>query len=351
MIKLFSRSQAGIKTEKGWYGHVDGGGTYARILIAEKGSGKTMYEHKFTCADYESIDEIISIGFREAGGVPDKMVFALAGPIDLEKQRVKFTNRPGWPDFHLQKLERATGVEGVLVNDMQLIAADAAWTDQKYLTVIKKGKLWPEGRVLVHTWSTGVNSAIAENGGTVALETGFGATIAPQSSDESSFSRFVAENINVPFPTPEHLLGGARGLNLAPEWLMSIGGNPSPETLKQLQELKVQNKGLGPAITGGADTDPFCQRILKMYGGLYGTYLRDLLATYTPTGGLHLVGTINIVLAEKLADPKVSPMIERIDDPRFDDPKVPHNEMVKNATIVVNRDETLLSRGARVLAR
>lgn len=346
MIKLFPRSQSSIATKKGWYGHVDGGGTYARMLIAEKGSGRTVYEHKFTCANYESIDEIILIGFREAGGVPDKMVFALAGPIDLENQKVTFTNRPGWPDFNLSRLEKETGVDGILVNDMQLIAADAAWTDQKYLTVLKRGKLWPEGRVLVHTWSTGVNSAIAENGSTVGLETGFGASIAPQTGDEHSFVHYVAEKLRVPYPTAEQLLGGARGLNIAPEWLESIGGKPNPKTEELLKGLRAQNKGLGPAITGGIDSDPFCQRIVKVLGGLYGAYLRDLLATYTPTGGLHLVGTVNMVLAEKLADPKVSPMMARIDDPRL-----PFHEIVKDETILVNRDESLLARGARVLAR
>jgi glucokinase len=347
MIKLFPRSDNSVGAKKrGWYGHVDGGGTYARVLIAEKGSGRSVYERKFTCADYGSIDEIVFKAFEEAGGIPDKMVFALAGPIDLEKQRVQFTNRPGWPDFSLRKMESATGVEGLLVNDMQLIAADAAWTDQSYLTEIKPGHVWPEGRLLILTWSTGVNSAIAEFDRTVALETGWGTTVAALTEDENSYIDFVAKKLKTPYPTVEQLIGGAHGLNFAPEWLESLGERPDPKTESKINDLRSQGRGLGAAITSGVDFDPFCQRILRVLGGIYGTHLRDLLATFAPTGGLHLVGSVNIAIAGKLTDPKVSPMIERIDDSRL-----PLYEIASKVSIVVNRDESLLSRGARVLAR
>lgn len=346
-MKLFPHSAKSVGAKKtGWYGHVDGGGTYARVLIAEKGSGRQIYERKFTCAEFDSIDEIVFRAFEEAGGIPDKMVFALAGPIDLERQRVQFTNRPGWPDFSLRKMESATGVEGMLVNDMQLIAADAAWTDQQYLTEIKPGHVWPEGRLLILTWSTGVNAAIAEFGRTVALETGLGAPVAALTNDEKSYCDFVAAKLGVSYPTVEQLIGGAQGLNHAPEWLKSLGEKPLPKTENQFQELKRQGRGLGPAITDGAMSDPFCQRILRVLGGLYGSHLRDLLATYTPTGGLHLVGSVNLAIAQRLSDPKISPMLERINDNRL-----PLNDIVANVSISVNRDEGLLARGARVLAR
>src|SRR6266851_4557657 len=105
MIKLFSSGSKDSmpSRNRNWYGHVDGGGTYTRVTISDRRNHEEVFHRTFVSAEFGSVDEIVVTAFEEAGGVPEHVVFALAGPCDLENRRVTFTNREGWPKFELGK--------------------------------------------------------------------------------------------------------------------------------------------------------------------------------------------------------------------------------------------------------
>jgi glucokinase len=346
MIKLFAReSKTGMPPrQRSWYAHVDGGGTFTRVTISDKRSGRQVYHRTFTSADFGSVDDIIVQAFQDAGGVPAKAVVALAGPCDLENGRVTLTNRPGWPAFSMADFQERTGVRGKLHNDVELMAADAVNTHDKHITVIKPGRMWPGGRVVVLTLSTGLNPAVSEHGRTFATEMG-AMGLVPQTDDERAFAEFVARRSGKTYAVAGFLVDGSHSFGFATAWMNAMGERPSAETARQIRELERAGKGIGPAITGNAGKDPFCDRIIYVIGGFYGTYLRELMTILQPTGGVHLIGSVNFAAAELYADPRFSPFMERVNDDNL-----PFADRVKTFAIVINRDDTLGHRGAKVLA-
>jgi glucokinase len=253
------------------------------------------------------------------------------------------TNRDGWPDFVLSSFNELTGCGGSLHNDAEVLAADAINTDPSHLTVVRAGHVWREGRGLMLTVSTGVGPALFENGRTTATELGhMGAQ--PLTDLERSFTDFTARKLGVPFVKVEHVISGHHGFTMAVHWARSLGFQPNNSTQILLDELYANGEDYGPAIGPQTNVDPFAALIMRVIGGLHGTYLRELMATLQPTAGVHLVGGVNRDIAT-FADPTVSPLLERIADRRL-----PHADQVDKFAIFHNTDPQLAERGAKVLA-
>jgi len=233
-----------------------------------------------------------------------------------------------------------------LFNDVELQAAGSSTSSDDQLVTVRAGHRWKAGRLMALTWSTGLNAALFENGRTISLETGYGKSIPPLTEDEESFFDFVAKKLGVPYPSAEQLLGGGHGQWYAPEWLSGLGDKPSEVTKERFARLRQEgHASYGPALTAGLEDDPFCQRIMRVLGGFYGTYARQLLVEYMPTGGLHLAGSVHDTTVMMLAQPRFSPMMERLVDSRL-----PYGAQIDNLAIVLNRDPGVMRKGAHILA-
>ncbi len=345
MLKLFARQRPGIRGD--WFGYVDGGGTYTRVGIGDHKTGKEVFLKKFRSGKFKSLEDIIETAFTQVHGVPATMVYAVAGPNDKEHRQVSLTNRPEWPAFKIDEIRTNTGSRGLLFNDVELLAAGASTSDADQLVAVREGHRWKAGRIMALTWSTGINGALFEHRRTLSLETGYGKAIPALTDDEKSFSKFVAKKLGVPYANAEQLLGGGHGQAYAPEWLMQLGDAPSEATKERFAQLEQEGvTSYGPALTAGLADDPFCQRIMRALGGLYGTYVRQLLVEYMPTGGLHLAGSVHDTTIMMLAQPRYSPMMERISDNRL-----AYAEVTDGLAIVLNRDPGLMRKGAHILAR
>lgn len=344
MLKKFVTDRPDLRQD--WFGFVDGGGTNTRVGIGEVATGTQVFMKKFSSGDFECLEDIIETAFTEANGIPQTIIYALAGPSDKEHGRVRMTNRREWPIFSLSEMEKHTGSHGRLFNDAELLAAGASKTMADKLTALRPGRPWHNGRVMALTWSTGLNGALYENGRTAGLETGYGMHIPPVTDDELSFSKYIARKLKVPFACAEELLGGVHGQWHAPDWLMSLGEVPSAATKARFEKLRDDGqRSYGPALTAGMKDDPFCRRIMRVIGGLYGTYLRQLLVEFMPTGGLHLAGSVNITTVELLADPEYSPLLARLSEHNL-----PYADRVDILPVYLNRDGELMKNGAHILA-
>jgi hypothetical protein len=125
-----------------------------------------------------------------------------------------------------------------------------------------------------------------------------------------------------------------------------LGEEPSATTKQRFEDALAAGKtSFGPALTQGLSDDPFCQRIMRVLGGMYGTYLRMLIATFAPTGGLHLTGSVNDTTTLLLTDPAYSPLIARLEDSRL-----PFAADAARVPIILNGDPDVMRRGAWALA-
>ncbi|HSX02231.1 MAG TPA: ROK family protein [Candidatus Saccharimonadia bacterium] len=325
-------------------GMVDAGGTHTRVVVATE-SGREVYAEVFASHEYAGLDEVLTTAFEAAGVVPGRMAFGLAGPYNSERGRLRFGNRPEWPDFDLAATEQRWGCRGRVCNDVELQAAAAAATAPEHLVTLKPGRLWPAGRTVVLTLSTGLGVALAEAGHTIATEFGSEGVV-PLTDDEADLARFVAADGGTPYAPIGGILDGGSGFGRAHAWLLARGEHPAAATRAQLDKLRAAGADPGPAITAAAAHDPFAGRIMRTMGGLYGTYLRQLMNALQPTAGLHLVGAVNQAAAEFWADPAHSPLLERLTDPRLD-----YADEVAGFTLILNRDPQLARRGGLALAR
>ena len=324
-------------------GYVDGGGTYLRVVLFR--FGEKFWSETFVSADYASVNDVLKAAFCQAGAVPSKLVFALAGPIDLERGTVEMTNRPGWPIFSLSECEEDIGCHGNLVNDMEVQAADAVNTPPEFLIPIKPGHVWKDGRVVVVTCSTGLGVGICEGGHTTRTELGHGPVVG-LTDLERSYCNFAATTLRKPYASIEQLVSGHHGFAMAVRWTKSLDFKPNRETRQLIKQLRDQGKDIGPAITTQVANDPFAASIVRVIGGLYGSAIRQLMATLHPAAGVHLVGGVNAGAATIFANPTYSPFLARVNDRRL-----PHANSVRSFAIVLNTDPSLVDRGAKALSQ
>ena len=269
----------------------DIGGTNTRVALAD---GKVVRPNsiaKFSNAEYDSLEPILTRYLREAGiAAVEGACVAAAGPV---KNGVAEMTNLSWVIDHAQ-LTRATGATKVaILNDLQAQGQALGHIGPEYLRPIVPGSAVPNAAMLVVGLGTGVNAAPVHN-------TPWGRVVPPSECGHSSMPIRNARDLALAqfiesygdhahgFAGVEDALAG-RGLEHVHAFVAHEAGTPQTRSSAEIMAALVAGDALAIAAA-------------RLYVHILGSTLGNLALTHLPYGGIFLIGGMARALTPYMAE-------------------------------------------------
>lgn len=326
----------------------DVGGTSTDVRFVQSETGTIIFEHSYPSADFASLDAVIVRSLFDAGVRPQSAGIVAAGGLKPDGT-VKMAARTvdHWPIFDPADATRRLGIQIRVENDMVGACAGlrAGCTDFRELI---PGVVL-DGPRLVVTFSTGINHGFLASDGTIYKAESGHATWQPVTLIETRYLLFLRKRYQCEIISVEQAASGGQGFVNAFDFLVEEGHKfsidpPRRALADRVRELRENERGIGQAIDQYAlAADHFATAVWNLVGSILGQYLRNLILTTLPTGGIYLIGSVATGAAEYM-----------ISQTWFMSRLLPHgamyNDLISQIPIMLVTDQTLSVRGALHLA-
>lgn len=263
---------------------LDFGGTQASFLASPTSEVKALPVDHFR--SMEDAVRYIVTGF----GAPKVLMIGAAGHV--EKDCVKLTNRPSWPEFHPETLGKKLGFTIIVVNDMIIKAAGLRSATVKTLHA---GRAVAGATKTVVTVSSGVGNAQELPNGTLVDSEGGHTSWQPLGELLMNLLLSLQRD-SLQLFSVEELIGGAfPHVFRLYDALMDCGYQlPSWDRREGLEACRASKSAIGPFLTKWAieENDLFCTFFMEALGSLLGQYLRNLALVTKPQAGIYLTGGV-----------------------------------------------------------
>ncbi len=268
----------------------DIGGTNTRVALADGKVVRSNSVAKFSNADYEGLEPILTRYLKDAGIVSvEGACVAAAGPV---KNGVAEMTNLSWIIDH-GLLTRATGATKVaILNDLQAQGQALGHIAPEYLRPIVPGSAVPNSSMLVVGLGTGVNAAPVHN-------TPWGRVVPPSECGHASMPIRNARDLALAqfiettgdhahgFAGVEDALAG-RGLEHVYAFVSHEAGTP-----KLLKSADI----MAELAAGGA----LAVEAARLYIHVLGSTLGNLALIHLPYGGIFLIGGMARALTTYMA--------------------------------------------------
>lgn len=324
---------------------IDVGGTKVHIVDTENST-----VHKYSTPDAQDMYEVLDSYFSQRDAMPNVISVTMAGPRDSETGAIKMTNSH-WPAFDPREAsERYPGVNFFTTNDMTATTAGILEESGVNLQQLKPGTPKARGTVLAVTLSTGIGSGAAVwdrlSGRYVIVPSEGGHnSFQPKTEDEVGYLQHVAAQH--PHASAENALSGKYGIdNLISYYLKH---DQAPDLAKSIAAAREEDRPVGAvllayALEGKGKDQAAAEAILKRYGSMVGSAIRDLAVTFVASGGVYLTGSVALAMGEYFA--------EHTDmSGRFIHEGAVHDNWLKDTPIYLVTDPHVAVKGALSLAR
>ncbi|HUB93910.1 MAG TPA: glucokinase [Verrucomicrobiae bacterium] len=278
---------------------IDAGGTKVHII-----DSRNRRLRRYVTADYREAYSLLDDYFTSLDAQPSHVTLAMGGLRDTETGDVQATNCD-WPLFRPKEAEqRYPGTRFTTANDMVAAMAGVLVAKSGDLLVVKPGRAALKGTKVVVTISTGINTCIAiwdeYSNRRIFMEAEAG-HIGFQPRTDSHHRHLKHIQSKSDYPSVEMAISGRFGVT---NWI-----EHSPE-LRNASELrssldKALKEGrpagavlLEYATQGTGKSKAAAHAILSDMGSLVSSVLADYGLVYKATGGIYLIGSVSLGLAE-----------------------------------------------------
>ncbi|HEV2413000.1 MAG TPA: glucokinase [Candidatus Saccharimonadales bacterium] len=278
---------------------VDAGGTKVHIL-----DSRSQKLHRFVTANYPDALALFDDYFSKIDARPSHVALAMGGLRDTETGAVEPTNCD-WPIFKPKEAEkRYPGTRFTTANDMVAAMAGVLVAKSGDLLVVKSGRAAEKGTKVVVTISTGINTCVAiwdeYSHRRIFMEAEAGhAGFQPR--NEAHMHHLTHQQGKFKYPSIETALSGRFGVESWVEHSPEIKG---AKELKHSIDLAIENgRPVGAVLLEYATESKGASKaaahaILENMGSLVANILGDYALVYKATGGIYLVGSVSLALAE-----------------------------------------------------
>jgi glucokinase len=325
----------------------DIGATKTQIRFREPAGG-TVEEFTVPTDGHESLDRLLLGCFSCAGFLPQHVTVAAAGRPD-GSGNVQITNHKEWPVFRPRVFERTLPVDVSVVNDMYASAVGADCLRADEIRLLTLGVVAPgTSAKLVVSVGSGVGSAFLDASGCPhTSETGH-LPWQPVTALEASYLACQQETRPGTTVSVEQAIGGMAGFDRLYRFVRDRE-LPAPHIELAVEQLRMEVRGIGPALTNGARAgDRCCRLVLELFGGIFGQYLRTLaLSTLAGTAGGTVYLTSGVLQAPGVADYLIRQTSAMA---RFVDHNAEHADLLAGIPLYLVVDRSIAVRGAFTLA-
>jgi glucokinase len=254
----------------------DLGGSNLRFAIAA--NGDCVNEHAFPAERFPDLEAAIDAYADTVGSgrLPDRAVFAVAGPPDGET--IAFTNRD-WRTPIATVRARFTIAQVKVINDFAAVAHALPYIDAAHLRALGPDRTADRAPMVVLGPGTGLGVACAlpeQDGWRVIPGEGGHATLAAQNETEDKVVAY---------------LRGLHGHVSAERALSGPGLADLHDAVRAVQGLP--GRPLTPEqVTAEAANDPVCAKVIDLFTGFLATVAGDLALTLNARGGVFIAGGI-----------------------------------------------------------
>lgn len=354
------------------YAGYDAGGTKIDSLLTDSEPVRR------STSDFVSLGDVIQHDIEEAGRTPDAIVAGAAGKKNDNDGTITLTNVE-WPKLDEAALSQEFGTEIRIVNDMIITASGILlYRDQLQTpdeTLVKDGESTAYGAKLFVSIGTGLGVSFAErmpDGSYMPFATEAGHIgFSPSGPDEDSssfehrYSRYL-EDVNSRnqhrIPSNESAFAGQRGIDALVDASLrtdteSLG---SVHLLDEIETARLKKNGrpTGEILMKFATSSSAheldiesAQKILRRYGGMIGSALRNYSLVYGATGGVWISGTVGRKMVPYLADPKNSDLQRRMIGDNGHEERAVHAEILDAIPVYVWNDPDVAVKGALAMAK
>jgi glucokinase len=346
-------TEAPLATVKAFFTGIDVGGT--KIDIADTLGSRI---HRLQTADYPSLEGALDFYFHTEQVIPKTIVVGMAGPRDDETGVVALTNNDetNWPAFDPRAASERYGTRIVTKNDMEIAAAGVLQETAEDWQQIKPGKAAETGTKLVATHSTGVGTSAAvwdSRSERFVIMPAEGGHISWQPKNEWEQGYFRRLNILYPHVSAEFALGGEYGIDTLVDYALEEPDETAKEATalrNAVGEARLDKYPTGAVLMdfategeGGASQET-AEEILRHFGAMTGSVLRDLTVATKATGGVYMTGTVALETYGYLAETTEF-------NQRFVRAGAPHDEWLERVPISLIIDPHAAAVGALALAK
>lgn len=263
----------------------------ARVHAAGNGPHETLYEQRYTSAEFTRFEDLVRRFLHEAHSREPiaAACLAVAGPVEGADghRRARLTNLPWVLDNELLAEEFEIARVDI-VNDFAAIAYSLPLLREDELATLQAGRHVAGAPVLIAGAGTGLGvCALCPEGELVMATEGGHAGFAPTDAQQCRLLAFVSAREGR--CTREHLLSG-RGLVRILEFLEQDGGHPRSEALAQA--MAEGDPAAAVSEFGLCGRDGLASQALGLFAHIYGSQLGDLALTFLARGGVYVAGGI-----------------------------------------------------------
>ncbi len=263
---------------------IDAGGTKTHMRYVNPVNGDIM-QVQARSADYGSLQELFCHCFEMAGCVPEALVAAVAGRPSRDGN-VKITNHPQWPVFRREDFARELGITLTTINDLVGTAVGISCLDESEYELLTPGTPAADGPArLAISVGTGVGSASVDPEGAVHPSESGHISWQPVTALEEDYLRSL-QRLNPGIPVSvESSIGGLHGFDRLYDFMITRK-KPSPYIQEHVDRYRREHRGIGSVITAAAVSgDGCCCEIMRLFGSIFGQYLRCVVLTSLSQGG------------------------------------------------------------------
>ena len=313
---------------------------------------------RFRTATYGSTEEVLDYYIQTEQVVPKAIVIGMPGARDDETGVVTPTNNEEiqWPAFDPQVASDRYGTKIATKNDMEVAAAGVLEETAEDWEQIKPGEVAETGTKLIGTHSSGIGTSAAiwdRRSERFVIMPAEGGHIGWQPKNEWEIGYLRDLNRHYPHASAESSLSGLHGIDNLVSYIFSQADG-SVSYANALGEAIVEDRRAGSPVgatllefaTKGDDdaNQDTAQTILRHFGEMTGSALRDLAVATKATGGVYMTGSVALGMYEYLAEnTKFSQ--------RFVREGAPHAKWLEKVPISLIIDPHVAAIGALALAR
>jgi glucokinase len=305
----------------------DLGGTKALLGIAEFDGNvpKFTLTRRLASADFLSVEALLRQFCTDAGpamiGVSGACL-AVAGPVNDDGRRARFTNLPWQADAAV--LEQQLGMPLILANDFVAVAAGIATLPAGACLSLQAGEPLADGVRLVVGAGTGLGMALlAPMGDACKILPGEGGHVGFAPADETQLKVWAALFAEFGRVTAEQVISGP-GITAIHRVLTGETADPAEITDQALQ--------------GNAAA----RQTVEVFLAAYGAFAGDMALAAMARGGVYLAGGIAA---------KILPLMQAGTFLSAFNAKAGHAELVRRMPVTVVTDPEIGLQGAATVAR